>query len=114
MEVLTKAAPASSESWHALTFSSSVSRQVSMMTFTMAPYLAAVSTTALISSLTKSKFPLLSAPMFITMSISFAPSLQASSVSKALAEVVHAPRGKPTTAAIFTGEPESSSEQSFT
>ena len=54
VEVLTKSAPAGTANWQASTFSSSVSRAVSMMTLHNAPPACASATTAAICSATKS------------------------------------------------------------
>ncbi len=96
VDVLTKAAPAAFESADAMTFSRSVSFDVSRMTLT--GYGAAAATTPAMSCCTSAWSPERSAPMFRTMSISWAPHATASRVSKAFAPGVPAPSGNPTTA----------------
>src|SRR5690606_15226782 len=86
VDVLMKSAPASVTTSHMRTFSSSVSRHVSMMTFTQRLQQAAF--TARISASTWSYSPALTRPMLMTMSISSAPLAMASSVSKTLTAVV--------------------------
>ena len=95
VEVFTNFAPAASAARHAVIFSSSVKRHVSMMTFTAAPGTA--STTVQISSSTAFIFPSLRSPTFITISISDAPPAAAVRASKAFASGLIAPSGKPTT-----------------
>ena len=100
VDVFTKSAPASFANWQASTFSSSVNRQVSIITFTSLLPLA--STTALISSSTNLRFLDLRAPILITISISSAPLAIASLASKALTAEVDAPKGKPITVQTLT------------
>ena len=71
---------------HMRIFSSSLSRQVSMITLSGLPAHAAF--TALISASTSSSCPSLSMPMLMTMSISSAPFFTASAASNALTAVV--------------------------
>ena len=71
---------------HILTFSSSVRRHVSMMTFSSFPPQLAF--TALISESSSSHFLSFTQPMLMTMSISSAPFFTASSVSKHFTAVV--------------------------
>ncbi|MPM38728.1 hypothetical protein SDC9_85358 [bioreactor metagenome] len=106
VEVFTNAAPAAFAARQALTFSSSLSRQVSMMTLTMAG--AAASTTAAISVCTAAQSPDFAAPMFMTISTSSAPSRTARAASSAFAPLAIAPRGKPTTTQVLTPLPRSS------
>ena len=95
VDVFTNFAPATSAARQAEIFSSSVRRQVSMMTFTTA--LGTASTTARMSSSTAFRFPSLSRPTLTTISISDAPSETALRASKAFASALIAPSGKPTT-----------------
>ena len=81
-----KSAPLSDTIRHSRIFSSSVSRQVSMITFSTSPPQAAF--TALISESRSSQRPSLAQPMLITMSISFAPLATASLASNTLTAVV--------------------------
>ena len=81
-----KSAPEAETISHILIFSSSVSRQVSMMTFSSLPPQAAF--TALISASSSSHFLSFTQPMLMTMSISSAPFFTASSVSKHFTAVV--------------------------
>ena len=74
VEVFTKSAPARFDASHARTFSASVSRHVSRITFSRAPSLWQVSATAAMSRSTAASAPDFSRPTFITMSISQAPS----------------------------------------
>ena len=71
---------------HRAIFSSSVSRQVSMMTFKSFPLQAAF--TAAISSVIFSHRPSFAQPMLMTMSTSSAPFATASEAMKHLAAVV--------------------------
>ena len=71
---------------HMRIFSSSVSRQVSMMTLSGWPAQAAL--IALISASTSSSRPSLSMPMLMTMSTSSAPFFTASAASKTFTAVV--------------------------
>ena len=104
VEVLTKSAPASLDNSQAITFSSSVKRQVSIITFVNAFPLAA-STTAFISFFTYSKFLSFNLPTLITISTSVAPFAIASAVSNALTSVVFAPKGNPITVHTSTSVP---------
>ena len=90
-----KSAPASGTMSHILIFSSSVSRQVSMMTFSTLSPTAAL--TAAMSLRTSSYCLFFSQPMLMTISTSDAPFSTAVLASKALLAVSIAPRGKPTT-----------------
>ncbi|CAG5144500.1 Uncharacterised protein [Streptococcus pneumoniae] len=105
VDVLTKSAPAFWANWQTTTFSWSVRRQASIMTFTNLSPLA--STTARISDSTKAKLPDLRAPTLITISISSAPFWIASFVSNAFTAEVVAPKGKPTTVQTLTSVPSS-------
>ena len=105
VEVLTMSASASLARRQATTFSSSVSREVSMMTFVIAPASWQTSAIFRISSPTHSCIPLLSRPTLMTMSISRAPSRSARRVSRTFTSVVAAPSGKPMTEATATSVP---------
>ena len=104
VDVFTKSAPAAKAQAHALRISSSVSRQISKITFTKA-LPSAAATTALMSASTPAQSPSLAKPIFMTISTSSAPFAIASFVSKALAEEVAAPRGNPITVQTFTSVP---------
>ena len=93
---------------HALIFSSSVSSAFSKMTFDSARPSLQASTTARMSRSTRASSLPLSAPMLMTMSISFAPSRIALRASRALISGAAAPSGNPTTAQTLTGVPRSS------
>ena len=93
--VLIKSAPASTTMSHIFSFSSSVSRQVSMMTLSTLSPTAAL--TAAMSARTSSYCLFFSQPMLMTMSTSAAPFSTAVFASKALLLVSMAPSGKPTT-----------------
>ena len=105
VEVLTKCAPLSTTILQARIFSSSVSRQVSKITFTVRS--SAASTTSISSRKTYLSSPAFSRPMFRTTSISCAPSSIAASASNRFVSPDIAPSGKPTTPATFTSEPSS-------
>ena len=79
-------APLSETMRHRRIFSSSVSRQHSMMTFRSLPSVAL--RTAAISAATWSQAPSLTMERLMTMSISSAPFFTASAASKALAAEV--------------------------
>ncbi|GAT38310.1 deoxyribose-phosphate aldolase [Listeria monocytogenes] len=113
VDVLTKSVPAFTAISHARTFSSSVNRQVSIITFTNAFPLAA-STTARISRSTSSSSLSFSAPILITISTSFAPFWIASFTSNAFTSGVFAPSGKPITVHTTDSAPASCSADSFT
>ena len=95
VEVLMKSAPQSETILHRWTFSSSVSRQHSMITFRILPRVA--SRTARMSLATSTQQPSFTMERLITMSISSAPLRMASAASKALAAEVIYPLGKPMT-----------------
>ncbi len=108
VEVFTKSAPAARESTQAFTFSSSVSRAVSMMTLTRAPAGRQASTTPAMSRATRRWSPDLSAPTFMTMSTSAAPSATERAASNAFTSGRVAPRGKPATVQTAVSLPASS------
>ena len=81
-----KSAPESETHLHRAIFSSSVSRQVSMMTFSSFPLQAFLM--AAISLVMSSHFPSLAQPMLMTISTSSAPLSTASEAMKHLAAVV--------------------------
>ena len=86
VEVLMKSAPQSATMRHMCIFSSSVSRQHSIMTLRIFPRVA--SRTARMSFATSTQQPSLTMERFITMSISSAPFFIASAASKALTALV--------------------------
>ena len=86
MEVLIYSAPLAETISQSLIFSSSVSRQHSMMTLRSFPPHAALMRT--ISSSSMSQHLSFTMPRLMTISISSAPFFTASSVSKTLAAVV--------------------------
>ena len=98
-----KSAPASVTILHMRIFSSSVSRQVSMMTLRILPLQAFLM--ASISLRTFLSLPALSRPILMTISISSAPLAMASVVSNTLTAVVVLPLGKPMTVQIFILSP---------
>ncbi len=97
VDVFTKSAPAAFASVQAVTFSSSVSSAASMMTLLVTPHGRHTSTTASMSFWTALTSPDFSAPMWITMSTSDAPSKIARRVSYAFTSLAVAPSGNPTT-----------------
>ena len=107
-----KSAPALRAISDARSFSSKLSRQVSRMTFTIAPPPCASSTTPLMSWRTISKCSLVpdfSRPMFRTMSTSCAPSFTTRAVSSRLEAERVAPKGNPTTTPVLIPVPANAS-----
>ena len=98
VDVLMYSAPAFVTISHILIFSSSVSRQVSMITFKIRPL--HVSWIRRISSSISSYFPSFKCPILMTISISEAPFAMASFVSKTFAALVLYPFGNPMTVQI--------------
>src|SRR3990172_2860586 len=105
VEVLTKSAPAARAHQQARTFSSSVRSAHSKITLITAPLRRAAATPPRMSCSTNSSSPDFNAPTLMTISISSAPSLTASSVSATFTVESVAPSGKPTTVQTFTGAP---------
>ena len=103
VEVLMKSQPQALTILHRRIFSSSVSRQHSMMTFRILPRVA--SRTAAISLATSSQLPSLTMETLMTMSISSAPFSMAFFASKALTAEVLYPLGKPMTVQSFRASP---------
>src|SRR6188508_712237 len=105
VDVLTKSAPAASDRWQARIFSSSVRYAFSKMTFTIAPRSWATSTIAAISDWTSASRPDRSAPIWMTMSSSVAPSSRACLASNTFVAVGWPPWGKPMTVPTATSVP---------
>ena len=106
VDVLTKSAPASLASKHALTFSSSLNKQVSIITFKVLPWQACL--IALISFNVYASSFSFKREILMTISISSAPSSTAFLVSSTLEYVLVAPKGKPTTVHTKTSLPSKS------
>ena len=114
VDVLTKSAPASTESSHAFLFSWSVNKEVSMITLTIALPFAASTTACDVVFNHSHHHRLRNAPILMTISISSAPFSIASFVSNAFTSLVEAPSGKPMTVHTLTDDPSSSVDAVFT